>query len=571
MDTEGEVLKTSRKKSSKEQKAEQFRLSEEYAEYMRTVDHLMGDETVVENYEGNPVTMRRSFYGHTTIPGVNGNARQQTQPQRLSSKDAKKKREELSNKVNRKSGFPVDREEREMLRELVNHDWGRESWMKEKHGKHTNYQILNEIKEQNYSHFEKLDGIFRDTLATNYMEKVKKLHDLDDDTTIEDKDIMHVADQMEREFFNPVFRLGLSQMIRLQEACHINNGFYRALDNEIARRIMVKTLTHRLGDDQEEAARYKEKLATELQTNNPDVINAKFEEAKKLEKAKQAQMAKQLMLMQLGKLKIISGNDARDTDMPMAAVVAHCSRTLVNTPCYESYINSRGADVGNLSRNEFEEKEKEMWNSILLHKTINANGTVEYKNLAEIKSRGSSTHSFKRRKVNNAQGKEIKRKFNLIGQTGMDVAIGGVGANGVGNEILDFDGTCGHVYGMHKTSKANEAGGYLFGYESDSYGHTNQLGHTHDLLATGEKASSFGCQRTDEVGNKYGGRQADLTQISPENIIWWMNNIDDAVDMLEGEALHKVMDKISGKQLTFDEMNEVWTTIMVGKLAHTGK
>lgn len=67
---------------------------------------------------------------------------------------------------------------------------------------------------------------------------------------------------------------------------------------------------------------------------------------------------------------------------------------------------------------------------------------------------------------------------------------------------------------MYKEGDEEHYGAMLMGMESDAHGVMNQMGHTHDIHATPEKASSFGGQRTDEVGNKYGGRQCDLSKKS---------------------------------------------------------
>ena len=97
----------------------------------------------------------------------------------------------------------------------------------------------------------------------------------------------------------------------------------------------------------------------------------------------------------------------------------------------------------------------------------------------------------------------------------------------------------------------------LMGMESDAHGVVNQMGHTHDIHATPEKASSFGGQRTDEVGNKYGGRQCDLSKKSAREITRWMTALErkmqewqsqpdgmsgadaeEAMRLLAGESLH---------------------------------
>lgn len=94
----------------------------------------------------------------------------------------------------------------------------------------------------------------------------------------------------------------------------------------------------------------------------------------------------------------------------------------------------------------------------------------------------------------------------------------------------------------------------LMGMESDAHGVMNQMGHTHDIHATPEKASSFGGQRTDEVGNKYGGRQCDLSKKSAREITRWMtaferkmqewqsqpDEADYAAPLLTGEAVEEI-------------------------------
>lgn len=94
----------------------------------------------------------------------------------------------------------------------------------------------------------------------------------------------------------------------------------------------------------------------------------------------------------------------------------------------------------------------------------------------------------------------------------------------------------------------------LMGMESDAHGVMNQMGHTHDIHATPEKASSFGGQRTDEVGNKYGGRQCDLSKKSAREITRWMTALerkmqewqsqpdeaDYAAPLLTGEAVEEI-------------------------------
>ena len=129
----------------------------------------------------------------------------------------------------------------------------------------------------------------------------------------------------------------------------------------------------------------------------------------------------------------------------------------------------------------------------------------------------------------------------------MNCAIGGLGNNGVGGELLGNDGSCGHFYSMYKEADADHNGAMLMGLESDAAGVMNQMGHTHDLFATPEKASSLGAQRTDEVGEKYGGRQCDLTGKTSESIADALIALEKK--MLQWQAQPEGMGSDDAKQL----------------------
>lgn len=80
-----------------------------------------------------------------------------------------------------------------------------------------------------------------------------------------------------------------------------------------------------------------------------------------------------------------------------------------------------------------------------------------------------------------------------------------------------WDETKIHTYSMYKEGDEEHYGAMLMGMESDAHGVMNQMGHTHDIHATPEKASSFGGQRTDGMSG------ADA---------------EEAMRLLAGESLH---------------------------------
>lgn len=228
--------------------------------------------------------------------------------------------------------------------------------------------------------------------------------------------------------------------------------------------------------------------------------------------AQQIQIAKRLLLMQLSDFKKVDGATVSAWDKTMAVALSHCSRVVVTMPSVEQRVGNSKAD------------HKRMWERIFYQTGTN-------NNLAQDKSRTSSTHKVACREVARGHGfsDETKAKLNMRGQRGMNCAIGGLGNVGVHGQVISNDGSCGHFYSMYKEAGEKHFGAILMGLESDAYGVTNHLGHTHDIKATGEKASSLGGQRTDEIGEKYGGRQCDLSQMTATEIGEWMQLAEDAI------------------------------------------
>ena len=312
---------------------------------------------------------------------------------------------------------------------------------------------------------------------------------------------------------------------------------------------MVSTLTH-VADQNAVKTYFQGKGSPDADGDARNAIEAN--------KAQQIQIAKRLLLMQISNFKEVrtvkkhrfKADETRkeNWDKSMAVALSHCSRVVLTLPKQDASSDAYA--------------HKNMRKSIL---------TIDGANTAQDNSRASSTHSIKRRKVKNngsMGSKEKKVWFNLIGQRGMNCAIGGLGNAGVSGKTLCNDGSCGHFYSMYKEADSKNYGAMLMGLESDANAVTNQMGHTHDWHATAEKASSLGGQRTDEVGDKYGGRQCDLSGIPANTITLWMTSLEHAMlywqsqpgGMSSPEAV-KAMEMISGKKLDADSQRELLTLL----------
>lgn len=438
---------------------------------------------------------------------------------------------------------------------------GREKWANETlpHSKLTREQTLKQVlNEKDYSNFENLDLVSRNLIASNALAKFVRDYGIGENSAPE-----AVCAQIQRSgegvsaLLDPTLRLGLSLAQRSRDFSPKMQKFFRELDESMSTAVMVSTLTH-VAD--------RNKVKTYFEGKGAGDAGGDADSAIEANKAQQIQIAKRLLLMQISNFQKVTtlekhrfkADVVREEawDKSMAVALSHCSRVVLTLPKQDQGFSDAV-------------EQKKMWKSIL---------TTGGENDAQDNSRASSTHSIARRAIKNkgaVGSKEKKVLFNLIGQRGMNCAIGGLGNAGVSGKTLCNDGSCGHFYSMYKEADSNNYGAMLMGLESDANAVTNQMGHTHDWHATAEKASSLGGQRTDEVGDKYGGRQCDLSGITASTITLWMTALENAMrywqsqtgGMSSPEAV-RAMQMISGKKLNVDRQHELITMLTNAETAY---
>lgn len=442
---------------------------------------------------------------------------------------------------------------------------GREQWKNQvlPHSTQTRQETLEQIlKFKDYSNFENLDLPMRNLIAAQALKEFRQEYGI-----TEESDVDVVCRQiMEKHkgvsgLLNPAVRLGLSLAQKEPEEAVSDRlkAKYRELDERLSTEVMVQTLIHKPDENSLKDA-VREKMLNENQTHGHIETQVAEQTRQMVEanKAQQIQIAKRLLLMQMSHFRIydkeiveegkkaahwwqrdekpVTKETERAWDKPVAVALSHCSRVALTLPEGDGLM------------------ENYMWNSIT---------TTRGGNPAQDNRRGSSTHNILRRRVSKAAhktSKEEKVPFNLIGQYGMNCAIGGLGNAGISGKAILNDGSCGHFYSMHRMGDQNHYGTMLFGLESDANGVTNQMGHTHDWHATAEKASSLGGQRTDEIGNKYSGRQCDLTDCSSEQIWHAMMNLERAMTTWqengEDAKLEELARNLAGVKLSWGELQE---------------
>lgn len=445
----------------------------------------------------------------------------------------------------------VDYKDVKEQRLFMNKEW-REEWANTKMGDSnlTRREIIEMVGKGDYSNFENLDDTMRNMFAKEALDRLVKKYELPfekEKTATLYKELAEdmkahkweenddASDVMNRYFnervgkhrtenicadmlkeggvtalLDPALRLGLSLAQKSSDFTYTKEqkNWFRELDEQMSAAVMLETLK------QKDENQLKSEIAKELiekQKMNEQKALKSAQGMVEADKAQKIQTAKRLLLMHLGSFYQVDGEEEEERfskwNKPVAVALSHCSRVTLELPkCPEKKNGQR--------------EYKEMWDSIFYQEGKS--------NLAQDNRRAASTHSIEIRS-NTFGGREKKVAFNLIGQRGMNVAIGGLGNQGVSGKMILNDGSCGHFYSMYKEGDTEHYGAILMGLESDSPGMTNQLGHTHDVRATAEKASSLGGQRDDEVGKKYGGRRCVLTNEPPWSITRYMNLLEKAM------------------------------------------
>ncbi len=340
--------------------------------------------------------------------------------------------------------------------------------------KTTQAELFERVQTGDCSQMEKLDAMLRNRAATVYMQT----HALDYQGTPEEV----VQRLREKEdpvsaMMNPLFRLGISCIMNSPETPPETKEKYRKLDDLLNKEIMIATIT-----------KQKDRTA-------PGSVGISDED---WERNFQSQkfMFKTMLTCHLGKMRCKDKDATPPVDQPwqgsVANAFAHCSRVKITLPADSEGVYN-------------EKRQKKMFDV--------------FHGKAGFYKRTAATHTMSRKKKG-SDGEEVEKKFvSFRSQYGMDVAVGGLGNNGIPSgpshapmkRQIRNDGSCGHIFMHFEEGTKSKHAGMLIGFESDSAGMTNMMGHKHTWKAKGEFASSFGGQRTDEIGAKYGGRDVDLS------------------------------------------------------------
>ncbi len=378
----------------------------------------------------------------------------------------------------------------------------------------TQEQLLDQVRQGDYSHMQRLDPMLRNRAATEYL----IAHPIQGTADEFVRSLKQQQDPMSA-MMNPLLRIGISQVMNAKNVHPDVIEKYKRIDDLLNKEIMIATITKRKcsvqGDDFSE-------------------------EDKKRNVRSQVFIMKTLLSSHIGRLQLKKkdGNPpSKNWPYSVANAFAHCSRVVITLP----------GDGG-----EWNEKTEDY----MLRR---------YYGNAGFYKRSAATHNMELKRKNSTKGAKEQKSFTPFNQYGMNVAVGGLGNNGIPKgdiaRKLKNDGSCGHVFMHFEKGDKQKHSGMLIGFESDSVGKMNQTGHVHDASAKGEFASSFGGQRGDEIGDKYGGREVDLSNVNADAYAELMTTFDLIMtNYLESEAndaqatLNYIAEQLCGNLMNDDQL-----------------
>jgi hypothetical protein len=143
-----------------------------------------------------------------------------------------------------------------------------------------------------------------------------------------------------------------------------------------------------------------------------------------------------------------------------------------------------------------------------------------------------------------------KKITTYIGNYGMNISLGGLGKPFNGTDCVDAQGSFGHTYMRTRKGDEKHCGAILFGFENAVPKGTSCIGQLHNFKAISHDMSPFFSGKT-TVGKTIGGREADLSHLSPEEFTEAMNTFEAGYRSLQERAQQ---DPEAAKQL--EELNE---------------
>ena len=286
---------------------------------------------------------------------------------------------------------------------------------------------------------------------------------------------------------------------------------------------------------------------------------------------KQVFTAKTLFMTQLGRIDIRTGGNhptVKPYDGQISELFSHGSRTMYTLPSGDETIQE---SMQQAWKGRTQEK-----GGLLVHRAATheisrrqVNDQGEMTSPAQEKKLGGLKPYFKENGTLKIRFKPTSYFCNY----GMNMPIGGMGNLLGDNTVIDDQGGFGHMYIRAKQGSKDRCGALLIGIEGSGPQQSSAIGNYHGASGKGFSVSSFMTSKK-TVGKAYGGRETDLSHMSPTDFEDAMRQFDAGYRELQRKAktseaakeeLNALNQKLCGKRMTAPELAQILTSFGMEK------
>lgn len=360
--------------------------------------------------------------------------------------------------------------------------------------------------------------------------------------------------KLDRMTLRPEFRDAIARLIE-REAVDRNGESavpqLRAYDTYLNERMLADTLAP---VSPEEAGRIRQKYpgqqGEKMLADNAD---------------RQRFIAKSLFLAQLGRMDIIDEDESRHPYRgSVAELFSHGSRVAFSLPygekakqdlVYDAW-RKNALDTGVMFKGRFASHE-------LHRRRVDVNGYQDGQ-FKEIRIRWKD--QLKR-------GQVYKKVTTYFGNYGMNIPLGGMGKPFNGGDCVDDRGSFGHLYMRTRKGDPEHCGVILMGFENAQPKKESCIGQLHNFKAISHDLSSFYSTKN-TLGKTIGGREADLTHLSAEDLTGALNQFELGYRTLQERAktdpkaagqLNRLNQALCGSRLPARELANLMTSLGMGR------
>lgn len=363
-----------------------------------------------------------------------------------------------------------------------------------------------------------------------------------------------LARKLDRMTVRPEFRDAISRLIERNAVDGNGNSLVQQLreyDTYLNQRMLADTLKP---ISAEEAGRIRQKYPGE-----------KGEQMIAENADRQRFMAKSLFMAQLGRVDLVEEDGSRSPFLGSTAeLFSHGSRVAFTLPAgekkdqdlvYDAW-RKNARDSGVLFKGRFASHE-------MHRRQVDANGNV-VQDFEEKRIRWKK--QLKRAQFH-------KKVTTYVGNYGMNIPLGGMGRTFNQRDCIDTEGAFGHLYVRTRKGDAQHCGAILMGFENAQPKKESCIGQLHNFKAVSHDLSAFYSTKT-TFGKLIGGRETDLSHMSPQDLTGALNQFELSYKTLQERAktdpkavnqLQQLNHKLCGRRLTALEVADLMTSIGMEK------